>query len=261
MSALRWLALSLLVVPVLVAGASAGAAEPGPGPSQAGAGNVEPLSVPLRLTMTAEQVVAALGQPRSDYRSFGGGIGYPGLRILFDAAGKEISTVTIEGDARLAGGLGVGDAEARVKAAFPGGSMVYDSYTVTSGQYALEFRLSSGVVNRIVIRPAGRRFTSPVAADQAAPLKPDVALAALAGRWIDPKNAQSFDLRADGRYRTGVGGEGRVTVSGDGLVFAGALAAWNQGRATVSADRKVIEFYWKNADGSVNAVAFLRAGP
>lgn len=225
------------------------------------ANRVEPLSIPLRLSMTADQVVAALGKPRSDNRAFGGGIGYAGLRVMFDSGGKEIWSVTIEGDARLAGGIGVGAALAPVKAEFPGGSMVYESYEVTSGQYALSFRVASGAVDRIVIRPAGRRFADFAPSAKAAPKAPVVPLSALAGQWIDPRNAQSLEIFADGRYRTALGGEGSVALSAEGLVFSGVLAAWDQGRATLSADRKVIEFLWSNADGSRNHFAFLRASP
>lgn len=225
------------------------------------ANRVEPLSLPLRLSMTADEVVAALGKPRSDNRAFGGGIGYAGLRVMFDPSGAEIWSATIEGDARLAGGIGVGAPLAKVKAEFPGGNMLYDSYDVTTGQYALSFRAPSGTVDRIVIRPSGRRFADFAPAAKGAPQAPAIALAALVGPWIDPKNAQSFEIFADGRYRTGVGGEGRVIASAEGLVFSGVLSAWNQGRATLSADRKVIEFYWSNADGSRNYFAFLRASP
>ena len=118
-----------------------------------------------------------------------------------------------------------------------------------------------GTVDRIVIRPSGRRFVDFAPAAKGAPKTPAIALAALVGQWIDPKNAQSFEIFADGRYRTGLGGEGRVIASAEGLVFSGVLSAWDQGRATLSADRKVIEFYWSNADGSRNYFAFLRASP
>lgn len=230
-------------------------------PASTPANRVEPLSLPLRLSMTADEVVAALGKPRSDNRAFGGGIGYVGLRVMFDPSGKEIWSATIEGDARLAGGIGVGAGLAKVKAEFPGGNMVYDSYDVTAGQYALSFRAPSGTVDRIVIRPSGRRFVDFAPTAKVAPKAPAIALAALVGQWIDPKNAQSFEIFADGRYRTGLGGEGRVIASAEGLVFSGVLSAWDQGRATLSADRKVIEFYWSNADGSRNYFAFLRASP
>lgn len=230
-------------------------------PDAAPANRVEPLSLPLRLSMTADEVVAALGRPRYDNRAYGGGIGYAGLRVMFDTSGKEIWSATIEGDARLAGGIGVGDPLAKVKAEFPGGTMVYDNYDVTAGQYALSFRAPAGAVDRIVIRPSGRRFVASTAAAKAAPKALATPLTALAGQWIDPRNAQSFEIFADGRYRTGLGGEGRVSALAEGLVFTGVLSAWDQGRATLSADRKVIEFYWANADGSKNHFAFLRASP
>jgi len=222
---------------------------------------VEPLTSPVRLSMTAQEVIAALGPPRSDNRAFGGGIAYPGIRVLFDATGQEIGTLTLEGETRLASGIGVGTPLARVKTEYPGGTMVYDSYDVTAGQYALSFRAPAGTVDRIVIRPAGRRFAALSPTAPAAPAKPAPALRTLAGQWIEPRNAQSLEILADGRYRTGVGGEGRVTVSAEGLVFSGVLSAWNHGRATLSADRQVIEFDWRNADGSRNYFAFQHAGP
>lgn len=230
-------------------------------PASTPANRVEPLSLPLRLSMTADEVVAALGKPRSDNRAFGGGIGYAGLRVMFDASGKEIWSATIEGDARLAGGIGVGIPLAKVKTEFPGGNMVYDSYEVSAGQYALSFRAPSGAVDRIVIRPSGRRFVDFAPTAKTAPTAPAIALTALAGQWIDPRNAQSFEIFADGRYRTGADGEGRVTTSAEGLLFSGVLSSWDQGRASLSADRKVIEFQWSNADGSRNYFAFLRASP
>lgn len=233
---------------------------PAAAPATPTGSRVEPLTLPLRLSMTANEVIAALGPPRSDNRAYGGGIGYPGLRVLFDATGREIGTLTIEGDARLASGIGVGTALARVQAEYPGGTMVYDSYDVTAGQYALSFRAPAGAVDRIVIRPADRRFAALTpAAPNAAPA-PAPTLRALAGKWIDPRNAQTLEILPDGRYRTGVGGEGRVTAAAAGLVFSGVLAAWDQGRATLSADGQVIEFLWRNADGSRNYFAFQRAG-
>jgi hypothetical protein len=81
----------------------------------------------------------------------------------------------------------------------------------------------------------------------------------LAGQWIDPKNGQSFEIRPDGRYRTGVGGEGKVEATAEGLAFSGVLSAWNQGKATVTADGSAIEFYWTNAQGAKQYFAFLRA--
>lgn len=230
-------------------------------PASTPANRVEPLSLPLRLSMTADEVVAALGKPRSDNRAFGGGIGYAGLRVMFDASGKEIWSVTIEGDTRLAGGVGVGDPLAKVKSEFPRGTMVYDNYDVTAGQYALSFRASSGTVDRIFIRPSGRRFVDFAPTAKGAPKATAAPLTALVGQWIDPRNAQSFEIFSDGRYRTGVGGQGSVALSAEGLVFSGVLSAWDQGRATLSADRKAIEFYWSNADGSRNHFAFLRASP
>ncbi|MFZ9839473.1 MAG: hypothetical protein ACO3JJ_13165 [Opitutaceae bacterium] len=149
--------------------AAALAALPPITPAHAG---VEPLSLPLRLSMTASEVIAALGPPRSDYRAFGGGLVYPGLRVMFDASGREIGNLTIEGDAHLASGIAVGTALTQVQAEFPGGKMVYDSYEVTAGPYALSFRAPTGTVNRIVIRPSGRRFNAVTPAASPPPAVP-----------------------------------------------------------------------------------------
>lgn len=219
---------------------------------------VEPLSKPLWLSMTADEVLRALGKPQSDNRAFGGGLTFPGLRVMFDTSGKEILTFTITGDTRLACGAGVGDPLAKVRAAFPGGSMVYDIYQVQVGPYDLSFHTATGQVSEIRIRPSVRRFAD--IRPGAAPV-PAAALDVkkLAGQWIDPKNGQSFEIRPDGRYRTGVGGEGKVEATAEGLAFSGVLSAWNQGKATVTADGSAIEFYWTNAQGAIQYFAFLRA--
>lgn len=229
------------------------------GPAAAPKGHcVEPLSRPVWLSMTADEVLRVLGKPQSDNRAFGGGLTFPGLRVMFDTSGKEIWTFTITGDTRLACGAGVGDTLARVREGFPGGSMVYDIYQVQAGPYDLAFHTAAGKVSEIRIRPSGRRFV-----DARPGATPAVAAALdlkkLAGQWIDPKNGQSFEIRPDGRYRTGVGGEGKVEATGEGLAFSGVLSAWNQGKATVTADGSAIEFYWTNAQGAKQYFAFLRA--
>ena len=221
---------------------------------------VEPLSVPLRLSMTADEVFRALGKPPSDNRAFGGGVGYPGLRLTFDTAGREIWSLAITGDTRLACGLAVGDPLASARAAFPGGTMVYETYQVRVGPYELAFRATSaGIVDQIGIRPSGRRFDDlrPGAASATAAAAVDIR--SLAGQWIDPKNAQSFEIRPDGRYRTGVGAEGQVVATPEGLTFSGPLSAWNRGKATVTPDGKAIEFHWTSAEGFKQYFAFLRA--
>lgn len=219
---------------------------------------VEPLSRPVWLAMTADEVLRTLGKPQADNRSFGGGLTFPGLRVMFDATGKDIGTLTITGDTRLACGAGVGDALAKVRAAFPGGEMVYDIYQVRTGPYELAFHTAAGKVSEIRIRPSGRRFAD-MRAGTAAATSPAIDLKKLAGQWIDPKNAQSFEIRPDGRYRTGAGGEGKVEATADGLVFSGALSAWNDGKATLTADGSAIEFYWTNSQGARQYFAFLRA--
>ena len=229
------------------------------GPAAVAKGHcVEPLSRPVQLSMTAEEVLRVLGKPQADNRSFGGGLTFAGLRVMFDATGKEIGTFTITGDTRLACGAGVGDALAKVRAAFPGGEMVYDIYQVRTGPYELAFHTAGGQVSEIRIRPSGRRFVD-LRTGAAPAASPAADLKKLAGQWIDPKNAQSFEIRPDGRYRTGVGGEGKVEVTAEGLRFSGALSAWNDGKATLTTDASAIEFYWTNAQGAKQYFAFLRA--
>jgi hypothetical protein len=249
---LRQVAL-LPVLAVLVLACAAPAAQ-----ATAGA-CVEPLSAPVRLSMTADEVLRALGKPRSDNRYYGGGLSYPGLMVLFDTAGREIWSLTLTGDTRLACGLKVGSTLAEARAGFPGGTMVYDVYQVRAGQYELGFRNAAGSVSEIRIRPAGRRFTSIEPGAAAAAPAPAIELPALAGRWIEPRSGQSFQIFPEGRYRTALGAEGAVVSGAEGLVFSGPLQAWNKGRATVTADRKVIEFLWTAADGARQYFAFLRA--
>ena len=90
--------------------------------------------------------------------------------------------------------------------------------------------------------------------------RPPTEIGQLVGRWIDPKSGQSFELSADGTYRTPTGGTGKAAPTAEGLLFTGVFAAWNDGRATVTADLRVIEFRWSNKDGSRSYFAFLRAG-
>lgn len=245
-----------------VAGASAatpgGTNRPAGTARAASASPVEPLSVPLRLSMGAEAVLRQFGTPRSDNRSFGGGLTYPEFRVMFSAKGDEIWSVTLMAPVRLACGLGPGDPMEKVRQRFPGGRTVYDAYEVESGQYALSFAGADGRVSTITLRPTGRRFEDPEGGGKPKPAALSATAKSLAGRWIDPKNSQTLDLRADGSYRTGVGGSGRFTVEGDRLVFTGALAAWDEGRATLT-QPDVIEFYWTAASGSKNYFAFLRS--
>jgi hypothetical protein len=228
--------------------------------AETGPNRVEPLSSPIRLAMTAEDVIRVMGPPRSDNRSFGGGLGFPGLLVMFDSRGTEIWSLTITGGTRLACGIGVGDPRARVQELFPGVATTAGSLEAKSGQYALSFWFGSDKVERIVIRPSGARFAGLPDASRAS-ARPRVDVARLEGRWIDPRSGQSFELRADGGYRTPTGGTGRVAATTDGLAFTGVFAAWNEGRATVTTDLGAIEFQWTNPDGSRNYFAFLRAEP
>lgn len=219
---------------------------------------VEPLSLPLRLSMTAAEVLAQFGKPDSDNRSFGGGLAYPDFRVLFDATGREIWTVVLRDRVRLACGVGVGDSLERVREAFPSGQRVRDAYQVEIGQYAVTFDAPAGQVSQITLRPSGRRFVDPGAEGKPENKRTGLTLKSLVGRWLDPRNGQSLELSPDGTYRTGAGGKGTFKVDGDRLTFTGSLATWDGGKATLS-QPDVIEFYWTNPEGAKSYFAFLRA--
>lgn len=220
---------------------------------------VEPLSIPLRLTMGAEEILKKFGKPKSDNRFFGGGLTYPEFRVMFNAQGTEIWNVTLEKPTRLACGIGPGDPMDKVRERFPGGRMVYGSYEAESGPYALSFTSADGRVSTLTIRPSGERFPDTDSRKKPDASKPAATSKSLAGQWLDPKNGQSLELLANGTYRTGVGGSGRFTVEGDDrLVFTGPLSAWDRGRATLT-QPDVLEFYWTNAEGFKNYFAFVRA--
>lgn len=222
---------------------------------------VEPLSIPLKLSMGADEVLRQFGQPRSDNRFFGGGLTYPEFRVIFSAKGDEIWSVTLLNSVRLSCGIGPGDSMEKVRAHFPGGRTVYDTYDVESSQYALSFAGTGGRVSNITIRPSGRRFEDPERQEKnktSNRATAGTAATSLAGRWLDPKNGQTLELRADGSYSTGLGGSGRFVVEGDRLIFTGTLSDWDKGRATL-VQPDVIEFYWTDASGFKNYFAFLRS--
>ena len=218
---------------------------------------VEPLSIPLRLSMGSEELLRKFGKPKSDNRFFGGALTYPEFRVMFNTQGTEIRSVTLQAPVRLACGIGPDDTLEKVRERFPGGRIVYGTYEVESGPYALSFLVAEGRVSTLTIRPSGERFEDSEARKKPDASRPAATAKSLAGQWLDPKNGQSLEFFANGTYRTGVGGAGRFTVEGDRLVFTGALSAWDQGRATLS-QPDVLEFYWTNAEGFKNYFAFLR---
>ena len=232
-----------------------------PGRVSAGDTNrVEPLSSPLKLTMTANDVLTQFGTPQSDYRFYGGGVTYPDFRILFSATGKEIESLVIRNRIRLACGLGVGDSMDTVRQCFPHGKTVYEAFQVETGQYALTFAAYDGRISEIKIRPSQGKFFDPNPAKSKPPARFGPTFKSLAGRWLDPKNGQSLELFPDGSYRTGVGGSGKFTIQGDDLVFTGVLTAWNQGKASLT-QPDVFEFYWTNSEGFKNYFAFIHSPP
>jgi hypothetical protein len=218
---------------------------------------VEPLSIPLQLSMGSEDVLQKFGKPKSDTRFFGGGLTYPEFRVMFNTQGTEIRSVTLQAPVRLACGIGPGDTLEKVRERFTGGRIVYGAYEVESGPYALSFLVAEGRVSTLTIRPSGERFEDSKSRKKPDASRPAATAKSLAGQWLDPENGQSLELLTNGTYRTGAGGTGHFTVEGDRLVFTGALSAWDQGRATLS-QPDVLEFYWTNAEGFKNYFAFLR---
>jgi hypothetical protein len=133
-----------------------------------------------------------------------------------------------------------------VRERFPGGRIVYRSYEVDSGLYALSFTSADGRVSTLTIRTSCERFP-----DTDSHKKPDtsrlvITAKSLVGQWFDPKNGQSLELFANGTYRTGVGGSGRFTVEGDRQMFTAAVGAWDRGRVTMTKS-DVLEFYWTHS--------------
>lgn len=129
---------------------------------------VEPLSIPLQLSMGSEDVLQKFGKPKSDTRFFGGGLTYPEFRVMFNTQGTEIRSVTLQAPVRLACGIGPGDTLEKVRERFTGGRIVYGAYEVESGPYALSFwSLRDGFqplrsvlrVNALKILNRGRNLT------------------------------------------------------------------------------------------------------
>ena len=90
----------------------------------------------------------------------------------------------------------------------------------------------------------------------AKPIIPAVA-AALVGTWYGIAGTPgSIELRGDGSYKFNGKTGGRYRRIADEVVFDGALAAWNKGRAQLKDG--VLEFKWKNADGFDNWFVFQR---
>ena len=84
-----------------------------------------------------------------------------------------------------------------------------------------------------------------------------VAMRALVGTWRATDGvAGVLNLRADGSYIFNDRARGHYKFYGNEIVFDGALAAWNGGRATVKGG--FLEFYWTSLDGAHQWYAFAK---
>jgi hypothetical protein len=228
-----------------------------PGP----AGNVvEPLSNGLRLTMTADEVIRKFGPPRSDDRLWGGGIGFDGFGLTFNASGTQIWHFTISRDVKLNSGIGIGSSRPEVEHVFGSSS------PAVHGQYELTFRFDDrDRVSEIKVRPASAAFAPYDAAKSAAdpsPAQPatggGMKTADLAGVWYGTATTVgTIKIHPDGSYIHNGSGKGTIaSIAGNVITFDGPLKAWGGGRATLT--RGNLEFYWKNDDGSTNWFSFAK---
>ena len=108
----------------------------------------------------------------------------------------------------------------------------------------------------IAARPAS---PAPVAAAPAAVLPTNAsqiaAMQALVGTWRGTDGvAGILNLRADGTYVYNDRASGHYKFYGGEIVFDGALAAWNGGRATLRGD--YLDFYWTSLDGAPQWYSF-----
>lgn len=124
--------------------------------------------------------------------------------------------------------------------------------------------LKVGAEGRIAGIPLDGAPVQPVAAEAHAEVEPRQApvvtsgtpSSALIGLWHGSNVAAQIEIRPDGTYRTADGAEGTYTVAADQITFAGPLAAWNGGHATLKGGN--LEFYWQTPDGAHQYFAFVR---
>jgi hypothetical protein len=220
-----------------------------------GGNAVEPLTNGLLLHMTADAVVKKFGQPGSDDRAMGGGIGYAGFGMLYNARQTEIWHLTLKAGPRFNSGIGVGSTRAEVEAVFGAKNpVIYDQYDIT-------FRYDGDRVNEIKIDPAKDKFTPyrPIPLGKST-VKPEekATRADFVGTWHGTNVASQIIVNADGTWANAKKEkQGTYTIAGNDIIFNGPiLKAWNNGRATMKNGN--LEFYWKNPDGSINYFAFVK---
>ena len=121
--------------------------------------------------------------------------------------------------------------------------LVANGQTLPPGRYRYQIQgIAQGQFEVLTAAPPAPPAASP------APPATSAAAGSLAGTWYGIAGTPgSIELSADGSYRFNGRAGGRFQAVPGGLVFDGALAAWNNGRATLKDG--VIEFHWKSAEG------------
>lgn len=109
-----------------------------------------------------------------------------------------------------------------------------------------------------IVSGAAAKGSQTASASPPSPASSGVAVAAaLPGRWFGITGTPgSIELGADGTYKFNGSAGGRYRQEGQEVVFDGALATWNKGRATLK--NGVLEFQWKSPEGFNNWFVYQR---
>ncbi|MBI5189668.1 MAG: hypothetical protein HZA22_03185 [Nitrospirae bacterium] len=121
------------------------------------------------------------------------------------------------------------------------------AHTLEAGSYAFTFTPAIAGYKENIL--AQGRFTV-VREDEAASEKPAGGIdpSSVVGTWYGTASTVgTIEMKADGTYNYGGQPGGKYKVAGDGIVFTGSLAAWNNGHATLKDGN--LEFYWTNEQG------------
>lgn len=233
--------------------------EPAPGAACTAArgGNlVEPLSNGLQLSATLDDIREQFGQGQASWDART--VTYSGFRVAVGGRDEKIWHFHVTGPGVcLASGIGFGSSRTDVQRVFG------RSYGATYGQYKLTFQYDGDRLVDIGIDPTGEEFAparggSPAPAPGPAP-KPAPApspgpkpgaggSSAILGKWWGVQSMTQIDVNADGTYTSPNGGKGTWRMTGDDIVFTGALAGWNNGHARY-VKGSWIEFSWQDAAG------------
>lgn len=214
--------------------------------------HVEPLSNGLRLSWTSREIKKTFGAgvPSWDSRT----ITYPSFRVAVGGAEEKIWHLHLTGsDVSLNSGIRPGSTRAEVQRAFG------NADKTTYDQYELTFQYDGDKLIDIGIRPAAGEFTpfaerTPAASEAKTAKTP---AASILGTWWGVQSMTQIDIKADGTYASPNGGKGTWRMTGDEIVFTGALAGWNNGRAKLTKGGW-IEFLWKDQSGAAYLFQLVR---